>query len=89
MSKPFFNQASLIALTEIWLKPLSNLSTWCPDTYENTLTCSRQKGKIGGVGFMRRDNVKMQTFKVTNLLFTNSNCKNSLFLPNHLHNSLI
>ena len=65
--KNIFNEVSLIALTETWLEPISNLSILCQDTYKNVLARSRQRGKDRGVAIIRRDNIQMQTFKQTNL----------------------
>ena len=61
------SEVLFIALTETWLKPISNLSTICQDEYRNILTCSRQRGKGGCIAIMCREKTTIQTFKDTNI----------------------
>ena len=61
------SKVPFIALMETWLKPISNLSTICQDEYIYILTCSRQRGKGGGIAIMCREETTMQTFKETNI----------------------
>ena len=62
-----FKEVPFIALTETCLKPISNLSTFCQDDYKFILTCSRQRGKVGGVAIICSENTGIQTFNDTNI----------------------